>query len=120
MPDLTEQLSSILSDPAGMEKIRAMAQSLLGGEAEAATATPAPTAEDQTTAAQKTELPDIASISRMAQMLSQRGDDDRVRLLMALRPHLSAEKQARVDKAVKMLKLLDLAPLLSKMGIFEF
>ena len=56
----------------------------------------------------------------MVQLLGTKGDDDRVRLLLALRPHLSKEKQNRLDKAVKMLKLLDIAPLLSQAGIFEF
>ena len=32
MDELSEKLSSLLSDPSGMEKIKAMAQSLMGGE----------------------------------------------------------------------------------------
>lgn len=114
MPDLTEQLSSILSDPAGMEKIKAMAQSLLGGESGEIAPEPAPKPENSS------QLADIGTLAKMAQMINSRGDDDRVRLLLALRPHLSYEKQLRVDKAVKMLKLLDLAPMLSKLGILEF
>ncbi len=116
MPDLTEQLSSILSDPAGMEKIKAMAQSLLGGEARDAAPKPIPAPVEE----KNSELADIGALAKMAQMINSRGDDDRVRLLLALRPHLSPEKQLRVDKAVKMLKLLDLAPMLSRLGILEF
>ena len=115
MADLTEQLTSILNDPAGMEKIKAMAQSLLGNNGEHAEPPPV----TQKTESSANGLADIAGLARMAQMISNRGDDDRVRLLLALRPHLSPEKRTRVDKAVKMLKLLDLAPLLSKFGIFE-
>ena len=67
---------------------------------------------------EKTEF-DISKITQMAAMLNRGQDDDRVKLLYALRPHLSPEKQKRVDSAVKMLKLLQIAPLLSKLGIFE-
>lgn len=115
MPDLTEQLSSILSDPAGMEKIKAMAQSLLGSDGEKSI----PPSIQMPPEEQKSDLPDIASLAQMAKLFNNRPDDDRVRLLLALRPHLSPEKQLRVDKAVKMLKLLDLAPLLGRFGIFQ-
>lgn len=111
MSDLTEQLSSILSDPAGMDRIRAMAQSLLASNGQD-TAPEPPRAEPENTL-------DLSKLAGVAQMLSHRGDDDRVRLLLALKPHLSGEKQQRVDKAVKMLKLLQLAPLLSQTGLFE-
>ncbi len=116
MPDLTEQLSSILSDPAGMEKIKAMAQSLLGSESVEAVPNPNTTPIEE----MSNGLVDVGALAKMAQMLNTRKDDDRVRLLLALRPHLSYEKQLRVDKAVKMLKLLDLAPMLSSLGILEF
>ncbi len=106
---MTDQISQILNDPAGMEKIKAMAEGLFGEQLPAPP--PLPTSNDA--------IPDIAAISRMASLLKPSADDSRVRLLYALKPHLSAEKQQRVDKAVKMLKLLELAPLLSQMGVFE-
>lgn len=108
MDELTEKLSSLFADPDGMEKIKAMAQSMLGAQ----------------NALPQTETPsepdfDLAAVARMMSLLKNRGDDDRVRLLLALRPHLSEEKQRRVDSAVKMLKLLDMAPLLREAGLFS-
>ena len=47
------------------------------------------------------------------------GDDSRVRLLLALKPNLSPERQAKVDSAIKILKLIELAPLLREMGILN-
>ena len=111
MSDLTEQLSSILSDPEGMERIRSMAANLLSKNTEPP---PLPTSTDTG------DLPDLSKLMGIANTLKNQGDDDRIRLLYALKPHLSSEKQSRVDKAVKMLKLLSLAPLLKNMGILEF
>ena len=110
MPDLTEQLSAILSDPAGMERLRNMAAGLLSQNAD-----PVPPPEKNDDAG----MPDPTKLMSLVGALKNQGDDDRIRLLYALRPHLSAEKQLRVDKAAKMLKLLSLAPLLRQMGLFE-
>ena len=52
-------------------------------------------------------------------MKNRKDESDRVKLLLALRPHLSEEKQQKVDTAVKILKLLDIAPLFKEMGILN-
>lgn len=117
MSDISEQISSLLSDPESLKKIEAMAQNLFGENKSNTSPTPPVTPQ---TNDMGFDIGNIAKISQMVQLLGTKGDDDRVRLLLALRPHLSKEKQNRLDKAVKMLKLLDIAPLLSQAGIFEF
>lgn len=113
MPDMTEQLSALLSDPAGMEKIKAMAENLLGNSGASLPLSASASAEPDTS------MPDIGNIAKIAEMIKPRQDDSRVRLLLALKPHLKPERQTRVDKAVKMLRLLDMAPMLSSLGLFE-
>jgi hypothetical protein len=108
MDELSEKLSALLGDPDGMARIRDMAQSLLGSQEEEP----------------ETESPagdiDLGAVTRLMGMMKQgTGDDSRVRLLMALKPNLSAERQGRVDNAVKILKLLELAPLLKEAGLFN-
>ena len=46
-------------------------------------------------------------------------ENEKTRLLLALKPHLSNERQKRVEKAVKILKLLELAPMLGELGLFS-
>ncbi|MFQ8951546.1 MAG: hypothetical protein ACLR56_00015 [Oscillospiraceae bacterium] len=46
-------------------------------------------------------------------------DDSRVQLIYALRPHLSAERQARADTAIRLLKLLDMLPFIKESGILK-
>ena len=108
MDDISEKLSAILNDPEGMEKIKKMAENMLG------------TNED------KNEEPlgemgiDLSTFTRAIGLLkNQKHENERVKLLLALKPHLSLEKRERVDTAVKILKLLDMAPLLKEMGIFN-
>ncbi len=110
MDGLTEQISALLSDPEGMERLKSMAEGLFGGQ----NIPVGPPPEKN-----ESPLPDIGAISKMAALLKPPADDARVRLLYALKPHLSEDKQQRVDRAVKMLRLLSIAPLLSQMGLFE-
>lgn len=113
--ELTERLSALLSDPGGLEQIKNMAAGLFGGGGEAQKAQPEP---------QREESPfgdiDIASVARiMGKLKSKSGENEKTRLLLALKPHLSNERQKRVEKAVKILKLLELAPMLGELGLFS-
>ena len=49
--------------------------------------------------------------------LKNTGEDDRTRLLLALRPHLSEPRQQKVDTAVKILRVIDLLPALRESGL---
>ncbi len=109
MDDLSEKLSELLNNPSGMQRIKEMAQSLLGKEE------PEEPAEPDILG----DL-DIGAITRLMGMMKQgTGDDSRVKLLLALKPNLTPERQAKVDSAIKILKLIELAPLLKDMGIFN-
>lgn len=109
MDDLSEKLSALLSDPNGMERIKDMAQSLLGSKTDEP---PPPSASDGDI--------DIGQLTRILSLMkSTGGDDARVKLLMALKPNLSPERQNKVDSAIRILKLIELAPLLKDMGLFN-
>ena len=104
--NLADKLSEILNDPDGMAKIQSMAQSLLGeGE--------------QQNAVESPSLAEGAAITKMLSALKNSGGDDRSRLLLALRPHLSDERRERVDKAVKLLRLASVLPLLQESGMLS-
>ncbi len=105
--NLSEKLSQILNDPEGMAQIQSFAQSLLGSD------TPA----EQSANISKGEM-DI--LMRAAKMLRNDRPDDRSQLLLALKPHLSGERRERVDRAVKLLRIANLAPLLNETDLFKF
>lgn len=109
MDDLSEKLSSLLNDPEGMERIKSMAQNLLGPKPEQ---NPSPQPNDLDI--------DIGALSGILKKMKGAGSNDsRIALLLALKPNLSKEKQAKVDSAIKILRLLELAPLLGDMGLFN-
>lgn len=103
MDDLTEKLSAVLNNPAEMEKIRALAGSFL---------------KEESPAANKDEMPDISKLLPMLKKISACSDDNRVKLLMALKPYLSEKRREKTDKAVKILKAAAVVPLLNETGIF--
>ena len=108
MDDFGEKLNSILSDTDSMNRIREMAASILGEEQKSAQ--PADPALDGI---------DIGKVMGILGKMKSMGNSDRERLLLALRPHLRDERKARLDNALKILKLIELAPLLKDSGIFN-
>ena len=113
MDDLSSMISGILNSPEQMEKLKSMAGSLFG---ENATAPPAPAKPSES------PLPDIsageiAGLMKMANLLRSNQTDSRAQLLMAIRPHLSEQRQKRVDDAVKLLRLISILPAVKDAGI---
>lgn len=115
MDDISEKLAGILNDPETMNRVRQMAENILGGEE--------PTAEPQTNA-----LDNIGSIIGANEMqsiisiigkLNNSGGDNRTALLTALKPHLSEPKREKVDTAIKILKVIEILPLLKDSGILK-
>lgn len=106
MDDLSEKLNSILSDPQSLAGLKEMAENLFGEKKEEKPSLPI-----------DTDGIDIASLMSVIGKLKSSGTSENERLLLALKPHLSSLRQKRVDTAVKILKLLELAPLLKDSGI---
>lgn len=75
--------------------------------------TPTPPAQSTALAAPDT----IAMVTKLAPLLSQLNrEDESTRLLRALRPLLGAERQRKIDEAVKILQLMRLLPMLRDVG----
>ena len=117
MEDLTSKITELLQSPDSVEQIKAMAASLMGSN------------DNQNTTEQpKAPLNDISGLGdidvgalmKVASILKNSGNDNRSGLLLALKPHLSEERQPRVDKAIKILKLVSLIPVFREQGILNF
>ena len=98
MEDLQNQLGAIMSDPAMMEKLMAMAQSLGGSQ--------------QQQPPEKPDLPpfDPAMLQRLTGIMGQSGIDPHQKgLLSALRPYLSCHRIDKLEKAMRAAKMAKLA-----------
>ncbi len=126
MEDIAEKLSELLQSPDAMEKISSVAAGLFGGgEDKAAPTEPAePSYQNgfDLSSLLSDNMPDIGSISkimRVVSLLKSGQNDKRTNLLLALKPHLSSERAKRVDKAISLLKIASLLPVLKEEGILD-
>lgn len=138
MPDLSEQLSSILQNPQAQDSIRQL-MGMLGQPAQnaqsppcaAANTPPAPPQNqpplDLSALLGKLSQPpspspeqpafDINTLLKIQQVFSKMNCDDKnICLIRALRPYLKDPKKA--DDAINILRLLSVLPALRDCGIF--
>ena len=104
-----DKLNQILSDPDSMAKIMSLAQSL-GREQSAPSPPPAPPRP------QPPPPPDDAFVKGILRLLQQAQHTDKRQeaLLCALKPYLAPERQAKIDEALRIAKLSQLAGLAFK------
>lgn len=119
--DISEQISSLLNSPDGMDKLRSAAASLLGGDVPQSGP---PAKQEQSPIPGLPEgmldgIGNISSIMRVVSLLKNNKEDDRIRLLLALKPHLSSERAVKVDKAVSLLKIAAILPILKEDGLIN-
>lgn len=139
MDDLTSKIAQILGDPKSMEMVKDLAQSLGtnmnqgDNTAENNDNSGSRSANDESAATGGSDLSSMLSgisnmpispqqlsmvMSIMSKLKSEQ-NDDRAKLLLALKPHLSAERQKKADNAVKMLKIVSLLPMIKDTGLFD-
>ena len=139
MDDLTSKIAQILGDPKSMEMVKDLAQSLGtnmnqdDNTAENNDKNGSRAANDESSAIGGNDLSNmLTGISNMPispqqltmvmnimSKLKSEQNDDRAKLLLALKPHLSAERQKKADNAVKMLKIVSLLPIIKDTGLFD-
>lgn len=146
MDDLNQQITQFLSDPNSMRQLQSMMNSLGLGQAASeppaqpqAEPSPSPSgggpdlsalagmlgsmmgagSAPQESAGGGMGSPEaLAMVTKLAPLLSQANrEDDSTRLLRALRPLLSGEKQKKIDEAIKILQLMRMLPLLGSVGL---
>lgn len=119
MADIQDKINEILSNPEALRQVQSLGEQL--GLAGNALEKPQPP-EKKNELSLPTDFmnDDIAkSLIKILPAVKSIGcEDDTTRLLNALRPFLSCEKQEKLDKAEKMLNLFKILPLLKDINIF--
>lgn len=118
MDDLNEKLAGILNDPESMNRVRKMAESLLGSQRQEDTPSPASPILSNTDGV-GAGGDELRAVMNIMSRLKNEKNDSRTQLLLALKPHLSEPRQEKVDTAVKILRLLDLLPYLKESGVLN-
>ncbi len=121
MDDISEKLAEILNDPDSLNRVREMAENILGNDNHKKENSAPPTSDFSSLfGGADIDPAQIGKIMSVMSRLKNGGDDSRSNLLLALKPHLSAPRREKVDTAIKLLKIIDLLPLLKDSGLFEF
>lgn len=120
MDDISEKLAELLNDPDSLNRVREMAENILGSSEKEKEENTSKTNFDMNSLfGDGIDPVQIGKIMQIMSRLKSNRDDNRANLLLALKPHLSAPRQEKVDTAIKLLKLIDLLPFLKDSGIFE-
>lgn len=117
MDDLSAKLAELLNDPESMNRVRQMAENILGESGGEPPAPDPPT--DLSAVGEMLGGGELQSIISVISKMKSASDDSRVQLISALRPHLSEERKKRADTAIKILKLLDVLPLIKDSGLMN-
>ena len=127
MDDITSKITELLNDPEGMQKISSMANTLMQSNndntnniSDIISAVTTKQNEDNSADNFSIDPMQIGNIMKMMSLIKQQNtDDDNTRLLLALKPHLSDERKKKVDKALSLLKIAKLLPVLKESGIMN-
>ena len=111
MDDLANKITQILGDEDGMKKISQLASSLMSQTENKENA--------QTTQFSDMQIDPIqmGNIMKLISILKNNKEDNNTRLLVALKPHLSHDRQKKVDKAISILKIIKILPHLKDSGL---
>ena len=112
--DLGTALQSILSDPGQMEKLTQMAQGLMGQLGQSAPAGDAQIPQSDPPAASVLDSLALPSDTRLISALGKAfagggGKSRSTALLVAMRPYMRPEKQEKLDRAMKIAQMVNVA-----------
>lgn len=116
MDDISEKLAELLNNPETLKSVREMAENILGDKSDEKTQSHC---NNDSVFGNDFDPIQIGKIMSIMSKLKSSSDDNRAKLLLALKPHLSEPKREKVDTAIKLLKIFELLPLLRESGMFE-
>ncbi len=125
MDDLAGKLMELLSNKESLENIKSLSNLISANVENPDEKSEAKTAEKSITPPTEESQNDIIPIDAIQTVMklmpvlsSINKEDDNTRLLTALRPHLSAKRQAKLDESMKMMQVFKVLPVLKSQGIF--
>ena len=63
---------------------------------------------------------DLDTVMKLGEIMSQMNRSDKnTQLLLALKPHLRPENQQKADNAIKLIKIMNVLPLLKDSGVLD-
>lgn len=110
MEDMMNRIQDVLNDEESMKQLRDLAGMLSGGKSESIPAAPVLRSE-----ADGIDTVKLMHLGQILQTASQ--DDDHIRLMTALRPLLKEETRNKLDRVIKIYRLMNIYPALKESGL---
>lgn len=122
MDDISEKISALLNSSEGMERLKSGVMSILGNDNEKASDKPEEQKEEGFSIPENllNNVGNMQGIMRIANILGNQQQDSRIDLLRALKPHLSKERATRVDRAISLLRIASILPVLREEGLLDY
>lgn len=117
MDDIMGKIQEVLSDEESMKQLGELASALFSSSENTETENQCGKSDENDTGDPAGFDFDISKLLMMGQLMNSASDDKNARLLRALKPLLKEEKQAKVDKALKLLRLLAIWNVLKESGM---
>jgi len=119
MDDMSAKIQEILSDKESMQQLSELAEMFSAGQNTQNESNP----QDENTSDNSQGNPfegfDISMIFKLQEIMSKTSEDETANLLVALKPLLSEKRKHKVDKAVKILRLLSVWEILKESGLMN-
>ena len=107
MEDIMGKLGELLSDEESVRQLSELAQMLTSEGADGSDGGESSDGDNPAESSGNAGTPDFGALMKLTGLFGAVSQTDKnAELLMALKPHLSPERQKKVDKAIKLLKLI--------------
>lgn len=114
-----EKIGGILSDEESMKQLSELAKMIMSGELNE-DENPSEDNSNVNSSANSGNIPDLGAVMKLSGLAGAFSrKDPNTQLLEALKPHLSEERRLRVDKAVKLLRLLAVWNIAKESGLLN-
>ncbi len=117
------RIQEMLSDEESMKQIKELADMFSSPPPQQSNETEQTNKDNPVSQKQPNNNPienfDIGMIFKIQELMSSAKSDKNSELIMALKPHLSAEKQEKADKAIKIMKIIALWETLKSSGMLK-
>lgn len=119
MEDMTAKIKEILSDKESMRQLNELAQMFSSSNENEDNKNISSDNVDSESADNDISGLDISKLMQIQEIMSKTENDKNADLLIALKPLLKKERRERVDKAVKILRLLAIWNVLKESGLLN-
>lgn len=118
MEDMSKKIQELLSDEESMRQINELAQMLSSSEGDKETKNDSTSQPSSDEGSSDSNLNfDPSKLLMLQSVMSSADGGSDARLLLALRPLLQDKRRSRVDRAVKILKLISTVQILRESGM---